>query len=101
MPEQLPPLSPQDDFDRSFIEDSDWLPGIFQRRRQSKAHASHTDPVELQTRRTGDARPTTPQEGSGPAEGAGKALSIASSDTPRPIPIRYRDDVFDPARMVK
>lgn len=101
MPEQLPPLTPQDDFDRSFIEDNDWLSGLFQRRRQSKARALPNDPVELQTRRTGNTPPTAPQDDGGPSDAVEKALSDASSDSPPPDPIRYRDDVFDPARMVK
>lgn len=103
MPE-LPPLQPQGDLDGSFIESIDWLPGgIFQRSKNLKTRASHIEPVELQPTKSDsdEARPTTPHNGGGPSQTVEKALSDTSSESERPEPMRFRDDVFDPAREVK
>jgi hypothetical protein len=102
MSERLSSIPPQDDFDRSFIEDNDWLPDrVFPISKRPRGPASHADTVELQSWRTGDARPTTSQDGGGPAVAVEQVLSDASSDSPAPVPMRFKDDVFNPEREVK
>ena len=99
MSEQLSPLSLEGDIDRSLFEENDWLSGIFQRQKHLKARALHTDPVELRTVNAGDDRPTTPKDGDvGAVE---ESLSDASPESPPLQPMRFIDDSFDPARVVK
>jgi len=104
MPERRPSLTPQNEFDYSLIDGSDCLPGLFPGRRQSRARQPEADILELQTRGITDARLRNPQDGEELMQGTAKALPalpVAGSDSPPPAPIRYKDDAFDPARMVR
>lgn len=95
MSEQLPPLSPHDEIDQSFIKNNDWLPVSFLRR----DHTPYIERAEPPTMQMDGAELATPQDGSEPEEAIEKILSTSRSGSISTV--RITDDIIDPARMVK